>query len=152
LGKFTDPDTAKYMQSLWRWLNLAYQKIGADADVLPASLGGTGTSSVAQTVAVQGAATTSPSATALTQSRIGVTLTRPADAFLDDFADTTITWDAAFADATYNVTLSFHQVGVPGAVSLVSQTANQIVVRLTNTSDEAIAPTRGTVDATGVHA
>jgi hypothetical protein len=144
---------SKWAQQTWRWLQQMYtDRLGADATTLPTTLGGTGTTSVAQTVAAQQAATTSPSATALTQSKTGVALTRPTGVLDSDYADTTIAWDAAFADATYNVTLSFHQTGTrAGDVSLVSQTATQIVVRLFNVGDST-SPTRGTVDATGVHA
>jgi hypothetical protein len=158
VGKFTDQEMGLYVLTLWRWLERHYQKTGGAEPVLPASLGGTGTSSLAQTVAAQQAATTNPSATALTQSKTSITLTRPATAAAGDFADTVITWAAAFADATYSVTLSEVRLSVVlGTIDVVAQTANNITVRLTNdglTVDGETAPAAAIyrVDVTGVHA
>jgi hypothetical protein len=145
---------ARWATDTWRWLQQMYtDRLGADAIALPPSAGGTGVTSLAQAVAAQQEATTSPSVTALTQSKTGVTLTSPATGSLLASQTTTITWDSAFADATYEVTLSFHPTknATSGSVSVDSQTDTQVVVRLTNTASGS-APAAGTLDITGVHA
>ena len=148
---------AKWATTTWRWLQQMYtDRLGADATVLPESLGGTGTTSTAQTVAAQNNASSSTSVTAQTESVVGYTLNAVETGSAGDFNDTTVTWPNAFADTSYTVTLSFHQSGTfRGTVSEVvaSRTTTSIKVRLTNTSD--FGPdevgARGTVDATGVH-
>lgn len=83
-----------------------------------------------------------------TEVKHGVALVATSGAAIGDQGDTTITWDNPFADANYAVNfLITPATGVPIA-SIVSKTATNCVVRMTNAT--AVNCT-GTGDVTGTH-
>jgi hypothetical protein len=83
-----------------------------------------------------------------TQAKHGFALTAASGAAIGDHGDTVVTWDTAFSDANYTLAFSVTpSTGVP-IPSIVSKTASDCTVRITNAT--AVMCT-GTGDVTATH-
>lgn len=153
-----DPKSGKWTRAWREWISQVDRMLGSGSGIIPEQYGGTGVSSLAGLAAAFGDASSTGGGSALTQSKTA-TLNRPATNESGDFADTTITWDTPFADATYDPTISLTS-GRYGDLTYVSQTANDITVRLTNRTDNftivhgepQFYVAYGNASVTGVHA
>jgi hypothetical protein len=142
------PDSGN--RHLNNWLQILYERLGPGT-VLTEDLGGTGVTSTAQYVASQQQATTPASGTAATKTLTGYTLLRPTDTLSGSSRVTTVLWGSAFADTTYDITVSERlnngSVGAP-----FNKTVNGFDIELFNTDPTERRSASGTIDATGVHA
>lgn len=146
-----------YMVRAWLdWFQLLHLRLGGESvDAIPVSLGGTGVRTLAELAASQGMAGSGATATALTQIETDIVLNRPATSTLGDSADTTVTWDAAFADTSYGVTPSFDPEVIHfGELTAVIVDVSTVTLTLTNIAEGELGTVnraRGTAIVTGVH-
>lgn len=133
-----------------RWMTLFHLKTGGAAAALPVSLGGTGGTTIVESIAVQtssasaGGGSVAQSGSNASTQRKTFLLNPPSDG--ETFALTNCQWDTAFPDASYTVYAHFN--GRNGTITVQDVTKDGFVIRLENSGDSIAA---GSADCIGVH-